>query len=572
MYFFLADEEVDRLLFRFGLELDEIVTDDSVKEENEMADAVVYKIEVPANRCDLLSSEGLLNALQTFFRSKRPPVFHVGGLSGVTVSVDDSVKRIRPFIVAAVLRGMHLTRESYESLIDLQEKLHHNICRKRALVAIGFHDLDTLKGPFLYTTKPPDDICFQPLHQRKKYTASELMVLYSSDLHLRQYLHIIQDASRYPVIYDSNGTVLSMPPIINGEHSKVTTSTRNMLIECTALDLHRAEIVLDTLVCTCSKYCNPPYTAEAVTVRSADGSTKSYPVCTLLTVEITLSVEEVNKRIGIELNASEIACLLKRMGLETNAVDTNNMMHILVPPNRHDILHPCDVIEDVAIAYGYNKIPRVLPPVTIVAKQLRMNKLTETFRREIATSGFTEILTFALCSSSDVSTKLNDPNGLSEAVQVANPKTLDFQVARTKLLPGILKTIRHNRERSLPLKLFEIQDIVLKKGGVAMNRRNFCAVHYGKVSGFEVIHGLLDHLMAMLSIPLDEKNGYHITEIEDRAFFPGRCAAIFLMGATNPVGQMGILHPDVTKAFELNFVCASLELSFEDMMSAVQCL
>ncbi|KHJ39926.1 phenylalanine--tRNA ligase, beta subunit [Trichuris suis] len=465
---------------------------------------------------------------------------------------------------------MHLSKESYESLIDLQEKLHHNICRKRALVAIGVHDLDTLKGPFLYTTKPPDDICFQPLHQTRKYTASELMMLYSSDLHLRQYLHIIQGASRYPVIYDSNGTVLSMPPIINGDHSKVTLSTRNVLIECTALDLRRAEIVLDTLVCTYSKYCRPPYTAEAVTIHSADGSRKFYP--TLLSAEITLSVEEINKRIGIELNASEIACLLRRMGLETNAVDSNNLMHVSVPPSRHDILHPCDIIEDVAIAYGYNKIPRILPPVTIVAEQLRMNKLTETFRREIAASGFTEILTFALCSRSDVSTRLNDPNALFEAVQVANPKTLDFQVARTKLLPGILKTIGHNRERSLPLKLFEIQDIVLKKGGLAKNRRNVCAVHYGKVSGFEVIHGLLDHLMAMLSIPLDEKNGYHIAEIEDPAFFPGRCAAIFLMGGPNPIGHMGILHPEVTKAFELNFVCASLELSFEDMMFAVQCL
>uniref|UniRef100_A0A5S6Q8C7 Phenylalanine--tRNA ligase beta subunit n=1 Tax=Trichuris muris TaxID=70415 RepID=A0A5S6Q8C7_TRIMR len=566
----LTDEEVDYMLFRFGLELDETVNENFTNEKGEMFDEIVYKIEVPANRCDLLSTEGLMTALQSFFRSKSPPLFNVENSSELKVFADDSVKQIRPFIVAAALRNVRLTQDAYTSLIDLQEKLHHNICRKRMLVAIGVHDLDTLKAPFVYMTKPPDEIYFQPLNQTKEFTASELMDHYSTDLHLRQYLHIIEGAPRYPVIYDTTGTVLSMPPIINGNHSKVTLSTRNILIECTATDLHRAEVVLDTLVCTYSKYCNPPYTVEAIAIHGADGSVKFYP--TLPTTEMVLTAEEINKRIGVELSVSEIACLLKRMGLETQAPCDSSVVHVLIPPNRHDILHACDVIEDVAIAYGYNKVARLLPSDSTVAEQLPINKLTEKFRREIAASGFTEVLTFALCSRSDVSTRLNRANGLCEAVHVANPKTLDFQIARTTLLPGILKTISQNRKRPLPLKLFEIQDVVLKKDEVALNRRNLCAVHYGKTSGFEVIHGLLDHLMALLSIPFDENDGYFISEIENPTFFHGRCAAIFLKGRSDPIGHMGILHPDVTKAFELNFVCASMEICFEDMLSLAQFL
>jgi len=70
-------------------------------------------------------------------------------------------------------------QDSYKSFIDLQDKLHQNIGRKRSLVSIGTHDLDTIVGPFTYDAKPPGDIKFHPLNQDKEYTATELMDLYS---------------------------------------------------------------------------------------------------------------------------------------------------------------------------------------------------------------------------------------------------------------------------------------------------------------------------------------------------------------------------------------------------------
>lgn len=56
-------------------------------------------------------------------------------------------------------------QDSYNSFIDLQDKLHHNLCRRRSLVAIGTHDFDTLQGPFLFDALPPKDIKFIPLSQ-----------------------------------------------------------------------------------------------------------------------------------------------------------------------------------------------------------------------------------------------------------------------------------------------------------------------------------------------------------------------------------------------------------------------
>ncbi len=81
-----------------------------------------------------------------------------------------------------------------------------------------------------------------------------------ADRKLSKFLPIIRDAPRYPVIYDAKGRVLSLPPIINSDHSKIKLTTKNVLIECTATDLTKARIVLNTIVCMFSKYCKVPFT------------------------------------------------------------------------------------------------------------------------------------------------------------------------------------------------------------------------------------------------------------------------------------------------------------------------
>ena len=86
--------------------------------------------------------------------------------------------KIRPLFASAILRNVKFTPRSYASFIDLQDKLHQNICRRRQLVAIGTHDLDKLKPPFRYEARPPGDIKFVPLGKDKAYTAEELMTVY----------------------------------------------------------------------------------------------------------------------------------------------------------------------------------------------------------------------------------------------------------------------------------------------------------------------------------------------------------------------------------------------------------
>ncbi|KIH67541.1 phenylalanine--tRNA ligase, B5 domain protein [Ancylostoma duodenale] len=360
-----------------------------------------------------------------------------------------------------------------DDLSESEDKLHQNICRKRTLVAIGTHDLDTISGPFTYTAELPSNIKFIPLNQTRNFTAEELMNFYSTDSHLKTYLPIIRDKERYPVIYDSNDVVCSMPPIINGEHSKITLNTKNVFIEATATDLQKAIVVLDTVVTMFSQYCEKPFTIEPVeVVYEQDGRKEVYPAGVLFYIkndkvkmlscrEIMVRVSEINTKIGFQLDARTMATLLTRMSLKAETVNENTLK-VTIPPTRHDILHECDVAEDVGVAYGFNKLVRRLPESNTVAEAFPLNKLSDLLRGEVAAAGWTEALNFALCSREDISTRLRDEKALDHAVHISNPKTLEFQVARSSLLPGLLKTISANRDMPLPLKLFELQDVILK--------------------------------------------------------------------------------------------------------------
>ncbi|XP_044793821.1 phenylalanine--tRNA ligase beta subunit isoform X2 [Bubalus bubalis] len=464
-----TDEEFDELCFEFGLELDEITSEKEIisKEQgNEKAhgasDVVLYKIDVPANRYDLLCLEGLVRGLQVFKERIKTPMYKrimpKGEIQKLIIT--EETAKIRPYAVAAVLRNIKFTKDRYDSFIELQEKLHQNICRKRALVAIGTHDLDTLSGPFTYTAKKPSDIKFKPLNKSKEYTACELMNIYKTDNQLKHYLHIIENKPLYPVIYDSNGVVLSMPPIINGNHSKITVNTKNVFIECTGTDFTKAKIVLDVIVTTFSEYCENQFTVEAAEVVFPNGKLHTFPE--LAYRKEMVRADLINKKVGIRETPENLAKLLTRMCLKSEVIGDGNQIEVEIPPTRADIIHACDIIEDAAIAYGYNNIQMTLPKTYTIANQFPLNKLTELLRQDMAAAGFTEALTFALCSQEDIADKLGMDISATKAVHISNPKTAEFQVARTTLLPGLLKTLAANRKMPLPLKLFEISDIVIK--------------------------------------------------------------------------------------------------------------
>ncbi|KAI1458246.1 phenylalanyl-tRNA synthetase beta chain [Annulohypoxylon moriforme] len=584
-------EEFEELCFEFGIELDE----DTENEERPIVDGVQeppqLKIEIPANRYDMLCFEGI-SLMLNIFRGKQPtPNFKLvqppsGDLETITV-LEDTMK-VRPLVACAILRNIKFTQKSYDSFIALQDKLHQNLARNRTLVAIGTHNLDTIKGPFTYEARPPKDINFAPLNQTKSMNGEELMTFYEKDRHLGRYLHIIKDKPVYPVIYDANRTVCSLPPIINGDHSKIKLSSTNIFIECTATDKTKLEIVINMMVTMFSVYSAEPFTVEPVKVISDhNGQTRITP--NLSSCTDTVEVDYLNGCLGLSESAESISKLLSKMALSAKPSSTDpNSIEVTIPPTRADILQRCDVMEDLGIAYGFNRLPRITVTKTVGAP-LSLNKLADIVRLECGMAGWSEVMPLILCSHDENFAWLNRKDDGKTAVRLANPKTAEYQIVRTSLIPGLLKTIRENKGHSVPIRVFETSDVVFKDPTVerrARNERHFAAAWYGKASGFEEVHGLLDRVMAMLrqafltheegltgkevgyavTATPQKRDGYWLEPVDDEpTFFPGRAAAVYarLGGKTARIGEFGILHPTVLENFELKYPVSTLEINLE---------
>jgi len=537
------------------------------------------KIEIPANRYDMLCFEGIAMNLNVFLGNASLPNFRLvapknGELQ--TVTVKEETSRIRPYFSCAVLRNIKFTKSRYDSFIALQDKLHQNLARQRSLVAIGTHDLDTIEGPFTYEALPPDQIEFAPLNQTKKMTGTQMMEFYEKDRNLSKYLHIIRDSPVYPIIYDKNRTVLSMPPIINSNHSKITLDTKNVFVDITATDKTKLEIVNQIIVSMFSQYCGEPFTIEPVKIISShNNESRETPDLTPRTTQADISY--INSVCGLDLGPQEMCNLLKKMGHHAKPSTSADQLDVDIPITRADVLHQADIMEDVAIAYGFNNLERTFKSATTsLGAALPINKLADIVRLETAMAGWSEVLPLILCSHDENYAWLNRKDD-GRAIRLQNPKTAEYQIVRTSLLPGLLKTIRENKHHSVPMKVFEVSDIGLKDDSAerkSKNERHFAACWYGKTSGFEVVHGLLDRIMLMLKSAILTKEdgisnqsvqGYWIDEVDDPTFFAGHAASIWLKldGKAQKIGAFGILHPTVLKNFELPFPVSALELNLE---------
>ncbi|KAL2826860.1 hypothetical protein BDW59DRAFT_144844 [Aspergillus cavernicola] len=576
-------EEFDELCFEFGIELDEDTTNSDRPIVNGKQEPPQLKIEIPANRYDLLCFEGISLMLNIFLGRKPLPTYKLveppsGELQ--TIIVKEDTMKVRPLVSGAILRNVTFDQARYESFIALQDKLHQNLARNRTLVSIGTHDLDTIQGPFTYEALPPKDFRFVPLNQTKELDGEELMAFYDKDKHLGKFLHIIRDSPVYPVILDSKRTVCSLPPIINGEHSKISLNTKNIFIEITAVDKTKLEIVNRIMVSMFSQYTSEPFTIEPVKVVSEhNNESRITPDVAPRTTQAEVSY--INECCGLELSPEEICKFLTKMAYQaTPSTTDSDLIDVHIPPTRADILHQADIMEDVAIAYGFNSLPRSFPSKSgTIAQPLPVNKLSDIIRTEAAMAGWSEVLPLILCSHDENFAWLNRKDDGNTAVKLANPKTQEFQVVRTSLLPGLLKTIRENKHHTVPMRIFEVSDVAFKDLSLerkSRNERHFAAAWYGKSSGFEIVHGLLDRVMAMLkSAFITGEEGlenpevsdahYWIEELTDPTYFPGHGASVHVRigGKDHIIGTFGILHPTVLENYEMKYPVSTLEINIE---------
>lgn len=512
--------------------------------EAEMSEGEL-KLEITHNRPDLLSPEGVARSLKGFLGVETGLPNYKLSPSGVKVEVDPSTKLIRSFIAAGVVTKVRLSDEIVASLMQVQEKLHASLCRNRRKGSIGVYDLATITPPVRYTTTLPDGIRFVPLDFNREMTPAQILREHPKGI---EYGWTIQDLPRYPILIDSRGVVLSMPPIINSEDTRVTEKTKEFFIDVTGLD---ERVVNRTLTILMTGLAERGFELKSVLIK--------YPAKQVRTPNLSpqkrhLSVRNVNDAIGLKLTSKEIAKIAEKMRYGVEKIK-KDVLTLLVPSYRSDIMHEIDLIEDIAVGYGYDRMEPTLPQVLTVGERIPVEKTSIKARQVLTGLGFTEVMTYTL-TNPHTSFELMRTKG--EAAEIANPVSEEYTIVRESLLPSLLSVLRENRRHPLPHKIFEVGDVVVLDPQAetgAKNVRRAAAAVIGNNMGFTYIKSIAEALLRELGITWEVRPTWH------PSFLDGRVAELVVGG--KHIGVVGELHPEVILGFELEHPVAIFEIDLE---------
>jgi phenylalanyl-tRNA synthetase beta chain len=489
-------------------------------------------VELFPDRPDLYSPEGVARAMRGFLGIEEGlPAYDVRP-SGITFAVDPGLADIRPYLGSAVIRNVNLDEEAIESLMGLQEALHWAVGRGRGKVAIGVHDLDAVTPPFRYIASPRDR-SFVPLDFEQEMTMEEILADHPKG---RDYAHLVEKFQRFPLIVDAEDRVLSFPPIINGELTRVTTGTKNILLDCTGTD-RRAVMTAVNIICTALAEAGA--TIESVTVEGEE-------MPSLAPAERVVSLAECTSLLGLSLTAGEMAGLLRRMRFGAEP-DGDGKVRVLVPCYRADILHDWDIFEDVAIAYGFENFDAALPATTTVAREHPINAVAGAVRSVMTGLGYLEVIPFTLTNERVLYANMQrEPS--PGTLRVLHPISEEQTVVRTDLLPLVMEMLQANKHRELPQRLYATGDVVVD----CVTSQKVAAASIHPAADFSEAYAAADVLCRELSL------SYTVRESADPAFLDGRRGDIIVDGKI--VGVFGEIHPAVLNAFELEHPVAAFAL------------
>jgi phenylalanyl-tRNA synthetase beta chain len=495
-------------------------------------------IEFFPDRPDLASVEGIARASRAFFDFKTGLKEYLLKKSDVFINVDPSVKKVRPFVVIALVKNVIMTDELISSLMELQEKLHMGLGRNRKKVAIGVHNFEPVTPPFTYKAVYPDSVQFVPLNKVESMTLRQILKKHEKGI---DYADLLEGFDKHPLIIDVNNNVLSYPPIINGSLTEVTPFTTNLFIDVTGNDKKAINYALNIVVTALAERGGQIYTT---TVK--DG-TDIFITPQLDPFKMNLSINYVNKILRSNLNSKEVIKTLQKMGY--NSIEkSKNQLIVSVPRYRADILHEIDLVEDVAKGFGYENFEYDFPKSLTFGKKLKNQNFFDTIRNIMIGLGFNEVTTFTISNDKDEFEKI----GLKKetCVEIQNPISEEFSCLRVGLIPSLLKILNENRHHALPQHIFELGVVVDQE---FKNKFKLGFVKIDAKANFTECKSFVEAIMRDVGI------SYEIKDFTHPGFVNGRCAVVDVKNRN--AGFFGELHPKTISNFSLEYPIIAFEIN-----------
>ncbi len=499
------------------------------------------EIEIFPNRPDLLSFQNYIRAFKAFlgkspgikeYKIKKP-------LKDYNVKISPSVKKVRPFTACAIVKNLSFDDGKIKEIIDLQEKLHATLGRNRKKVAIGIYPLEKIKLPITYEARSPEKINFIPLESEREMTGSQILHKHPKG---REYAHLLENQEKFPVFIDADKKILSMPPIINSrETGKITESTKEVFIECSGHDFKTLQKTLNIIVTTLAEMSGEIYQM------SLDyGKKISTP--DLSTETMKISLENVNKLLGLELKETDLSRLLPKMEL------SYQKGKVKIPAWRTDILHEVDIAEDIAIAYGYDNFSPQIPSISTLGSENKKSKIKSKLSEILVGLGLIETSSYHLIKTEEA--KLMK---LKEKIELENSKT-EFKILRPNLLIPALRILSENKDAEYPQKIFEL-GVVFSNSALEETKikETENIIILSSPANFTEMKQILDALFKSLALKYELKEALHTNLIE------GRTANIHLNEKS--IGYIGELHPSTLNSWNIQMPAAVIEISIEEILS-----
>ncbi len=507
------------------------------------------KVEFFPNRPDNLSVEGVARSFKGFIGQEIGfPDYEVVE-SGEYVTVDSDVAEIRPFIGFAKIDNVDFTGDKLKYIMDFQENLHWVIGRDRKKVAIGIHNADVVEAPFNYIATPKDTNAFVPLEKDSEMTPQEILTEHDKG---KDYAHLIEKFNKYPLILDKDNQVLSMPPIINGELTKIKEDTHNIIVDVTGTDERAVNQALNII---CSSFAEVGGQIKSMEVKYED---KTITTPDLTPQEMNVHVDTANKLIGgTSLTAEDIKGLLLKARFDAEILNDNEVKAI-IPAYRTDILHEVDVVENIAVQYHINSVEAKLPDINTVAYENKWFKSEATIREIMISLGFQEVMSLMLTNEEAHYEKMNQEE--KPHVQVARPITIDRTMIRTSLLNSLMEFLEDNKHEDLPQKIFEIGDVLYlndEKENKTISSKKLAALVCHSTANFTEIKSIVTSVLSNLGYTME------ISDSENKTFIEGRAADVTGDAKNGTVkGFFGEVSPEVITNFTLEYPVIAFEIEF----------
>lgn len=509
------------------------------------------RVEYNPNRPDFSSDTGIFRSLKGLLNETVGlPLFRYSSDKLYQLTIDPQVKQIRPILLFFVAKKKKVDNFILNQLISMQEDLHNGIARGRKKAAIGIHDLNAIEFPLIYNTRA-QHTSFIPLDQTRPFKFKEIL----SDLEVgKKYSSLLKNLHQYPTIADRNNQILSFPPIINSNNTKINDKSNNILLEITGTNLETCKSILAILA-----YYLYDEGYEIFSGIIHDDKSTFSSLKLLKDNAFSVDTNIIKSYLGLNLSTTEIIQILNRCRIEVS-ITNNKKVKCLVPPYRNDIINSIDLVEEIAIGYGIDNIKSTIPSFLISpgVRNEYVKKIDEV-KETLTGLGFLEMVNFTLLDQTISSIFNYEDKELLEKIKVNESKSKEHEYLRTNILSSLINNLSYNVHEEYPQKVFEIGKTFSFKNKIveqwnlgvliASNKSNYTEAKSIAQSLFQINFG-----KQIITRRNDNNN----------LFLKGRCAEILYESKT--IGFIGEVNPDLITKFNLHIPLSAFELNLSSLL------